>query len=743
VNLPVAGLLIGLLLPAQAQDEVDRARRLIEERRAAEAVDVLRPLTTPDSKNVAAFLALGDALKALRRNGEALAAYRRAGDLQPESIPALVGQAEMRARLRQFPASEEMYRKVLAADPQNLEARVGLARILSLQRKLDEALKEVQAVLAARPDHVDARIRLGWIRLWRHERDEAVKVFEALIADHPGHVEAALGLAAAEQARGNGFHAGNLLEALARLHPDNVDVLMALARSRARRGQSDDARQTLQRIGELDADHIEALQLGGELAIREERFAEAEKMYRRALELEPEDTGSRNGLATALRRQGRREEARYVYRRLLETDPDHANARIGLGWEYTWGREYEAAAAEFDHVLKRDPLNIDALAGLARVRYLQGRWRDSQELYERALQADPWDEAVIDGHARVRQARESRARFAYLHAEEFERDQAQELDTLRLRTDALSLSWRKQLSAATGIEVEARSTFTREINRASDSDNYDIRHLALYAGARHQAAEHWTFGAKAGAGRFDDARSGGTWSFDGSETFLEAQLWASGDWDGHLLTFAWARSPLVIKAFPSDELDVLTVATTTVRYDSPWLKDGLTPEGHENRIAAEMFYSFYSDDNERFGLDVMLQHSWLYDGGWRLGPLVRFRLGMYDEDVAFYYSYDRQIRLSAGFEVDYQPPGEWSARARYQATSTETEERVNPGSHLFDPTQPIDLTEKTVSTDGHAIDAHVTWTPGGSTRAGLDGVYTWDNDHYITWALGVYVELGF
>jgi tetratricopeptide (TPR) repeat protein len=518
---------------------------------------------------------------------------------------------------------------------------------------------------------------------------------------------------------------------------------MAVARSRVQRGQSHAAMETLQRIGELDADHLEAHLLAGELAIRDERFGEAETLYRRALEMEPEDMGARTGLATALRRQGKREEARYVYRRLLETDPDHVNARIGLGWEYTWEGSYEAAAAEFDYVVTRDPKNVDALAGLARVRQLEGRWKESQELYERALAADPWDDAAMLGHEQIRRARESRLRLSVLHAEEFERDQVEEIDTINLVTDAIGLSWRKQLSAATAIDVEARTSFIREVNRVSDDDNYDIRHAALYAGARHQLAAHWTFGARAGVGRFDDNGSGGAWSFDSAETFVEAALWASGEWDGHAVAFSWTRSPLVIKDFPSTELDILSIGTTAVRYESPWMKDGLTPEYHENKVIAEMYYAAYSDDNEKLGLDAQLRHAWLYDGGWRVGPLVRFRLGLFDEDVAFYYSYDRQVRLTAGAQVEYEPLGEWSFNARYQATATETKERVNPGSHLFDPTQPIDLTETTISTDGHAIDGKVTWVPSSSTRLGLEAGYTWDNDHYITWVVGLFGEIGF
>lgn len=725
------------------QDDVDRARRLIDERKAAEALEILRPLTAPDSKNAPAFLALGEALRQLRKFGEALAAYRRAEELNPDSTPAAAGQAMMHARLRQFPDSEAKYRRVLEKDPASLEARVGLAWVLSLQRKLDDALAEVQKALATAPDHADSLVRLGWIRLWRHERDPAAAAFERVLARRPGDVEAALGLAAVELARGRTYKAGELLEALARLHPDNVDVLMALARVQARRGMTHSSSQTAKRVVELERNHVEALLLQGELAIRDGRFTDGEAFYRRAMALEPEDMGARTGLATALRRQGRREEAKAVYRSVLEKDPDHVNARIGLGWEMTWEGEYEAGASEFDRVLARDPRNTDALAGLARVRHLQGRWSESQELYERALATDPWDDASLEGHAMVRRARESRVRLSFLHAEEFERDQQVELDTLQLVTNVLTATWRKRLSPETAFDVEARWALTREHNRVSSDDNYDIDHLALIAGARHRLADHWTIAGRVGFGEFENHDSRGTWRFPSDETFVEATASVSYDWSDHALSLAWSRSPLVIKDFPSFDLDVLTLSGAVLRYESAWWKDGLTPEWHENQVEATVGTTSYSDDNSRFGFDATFRHRWHYDSGWRMGPLLRLRYAGFDDDVAFYYSFDRQTRLTAGLQVEYERPGAWSLAARYQATHTVTEERVNPGSHLFDPTLPIDTREATVTVDGHAIDARVTWIGSDSLKAGADGVYSWDNDHYITWAVGLYVEVGF
>lgn len=736
-------LLVSLSTAQEGQDAIQRARALIDDRRPAEAVEILKPLTAPESTNGPAFLALGDAHRALRRFGEALAAYRRAGELMPDALDPVAGQAAMHSRLRQFSDAERKFRQVLEARPADHETRVGLAWTLSLQRKLDEALAEVEKVLAAAPDHADARIRLGWIRLWRHERDEAVRVFEKVLAGRPGDVEAGLGLVAAEQARGRTYVASQIAETLLRLHPDNGDVLMAVARTRVRLQRWAEAEEAARKVAQLDRGHVESLLLLGEVAMHQGRFADAEANYRRALEAEPEDVGARTGLATALRRQGRREEAKGVYRSVLQGDPDHVASRIGLGWEFIWEGLYADAEPEFNRVLARDSRNTEALAGLARLRQLQGRWSESQELYERALATDPWDEPALEGNTQVRKLRESRVRFTATHGEEFERDQVNELETIRLVTDAFTATWRKRISPETALEADARLVLTREINRVSGTDNYDIRHLAAAIGVRHAVADHWTAGGRVGAGRLDDSGSEGTWSFESGETFVEGSAWVSGAWSDNTVTVSWARTPLVIKDFPSFDLDVLAVDTVAAAYDSWWWKDGLTPSWHENRAEVTLEYAAYSDDNRRWNVDAVFNHRWVYDNGWKAGPLVRFRYASFDEDVAFYYSYDHQARMTIGARVDYEPPGAWTFGARYQATRYVTDERVNPGSHLFDPTLPIDTTEKTVTVGGHAIDARLAWQPNDSTRAGADAWYSWDNDHYITWSAGLFLEVGF
>jgi len=742
-----AALVLFLPLPAVAQqgpqEDLKRARALIEEKKASEALEILRPLSLAPTADADVFMALGDALRLLRKYDDALKAYRRVEESRPDAADVIRVEAMLHARLRQFPASEEKYRRLLARNPKDLEARVGLAWTLSLQRKMDEALAEVTRALDEKPDFVDARIRLGWIRLWRHERREADAAFTRVLADHPGDVEAALGLAAVDLAQGRLATAEGHMMALARLHPKNVDVITALARVQMQRGHAKDAEATARRVVEMQEDSIEAMMLLGELSIRAERFSEGEKFYRQALELEPEDVAARTGLATALRRQGKREEAKEAYRVVLEKDPEHPNARIGLGWEFAWEGDYPSATAEFERVLTRDPKNVDALAGLARVRFWQGRWSESEDLYERAVTADPWDDAARQGYDQALRAHESRAAFAFRHAEEFERDPETGRDVLQLVTNLFSAAWRKRLSPETSFDVEARATYLREFNLILHDDNYQVDHYALYAGIQHRLADHWSVTGRLGLGQFTNHDSRGLWRLPSGDDFLEAGVSATGEWSDHVLSLSWTRSPLVIKDFPTTDLDVLALDEVALHYTSPWWKDGLTPDWHENQVEVTLPVTWYSDGNSKYGLDAILRHRWVYDNGWKIGPLVRVRYATFEEDVAFYYSFDAQLRLTIGAQAEYEEPGVWSFFARYQATDSRSDESVNPGSQLFNPAAPIVERSTTVDIDGHLLEARVFRFVGDSMKAGVEASYSRDNTHYVTWGAGLFLEVRF
>ncbi|MBC7854199.1 MAG: tetratricopeptide repeat protein [Pirellulaceae bacterium] len=80
---------------------------------------------------------------------------------RPNSIPARLMRADIRAREVNFRAAEREYREVLALSPGNLEARLRRALMLMHDHQIQEAIQEYRICLQAAPQEVRAQMGLA------------------------------------------------------------------------------------------------------------------------------------------------------------------------------------------------------------------------------------------------------------------------------------------------------------------------------------------------------------------------------------------------------------------------------------------------------------------------------------------------------------------------------------------------------------------------------------------------------
>jgi tetratricopeptide (TPR) repeat protein len=92
---------------------------------------------------------------------EAVAAYRKALDLNPDAAGALVNLGTIYYRQRKFPEAEEYYRAAIAADPAYPLAQFNLGNLYDEQGRLPEALKHYRRALELNPNYADAHFNLA------------------------------------------------------------------------------------------------------------------------------------------------------------------------------------------------------------------------------------------------------------------------------------------------------------------------------------------------------------------------------------------------------------------------------------------------------------------------------------------------------------------------------------------------------------------------------------------------------
>jgi tetratricopeptide (TPR) repeat protein len=92
---------------------------------------------------------------------QAVAAYQKVLELNPEAAGALVNLGTIYYRQRQFPEAEQHYLEAIAADPDYPLAQFNLGNLCDEQGRTEEALDHYRRALVLNPNYADAHFNLA------------------------------------------------------------------------------------------------------------------------------------------------------------------------------------------------------------------------------------------------------------------------------------------------------------------------------------------------------------------------------------------------------------------------------------------------------------------------------------------------------------------------------------------------------------------------------------------------------
>ena len=394
---PVA--LVGMCLVALASRQTEAAVQM-----ASAAV-----ASAPDL--VAAWVALGQALKAAERHEEAAKAYEHAIRLDGMNALARLGLGELKIASGRPEEAVAEFELALKRRPALIAAHLGLGNALACMGRNEEALERYEAALALRPRLAEgefaagfALARLGrakeaetryrravaarpdfaaaWINLGSLLREQGKDVFaeaalRRAIGLRPDLVSAWLNLAILERERCRPEAAETYLRKAFALNPSQVETLVAWCQFRVAERDVAGAWGWLRWALVRNPDFDEAVNLHGILLHLESRFAEAVETFERAEALGNRAAASNRG--NSLLDLGRMREALAAHHAAVERDPSSAGAKYNLAltqlrlgdWERGW-TGYEARW-QFHEVHRRPRF------------FKQARWRGEELRGERVL----------------------------------------------------------------------------------------------------------------------------------------------------------------------------------------------------------------------------------------------------------------------------------------------------------------------------------------------------------------------
>jgi len=346
--------------PESEEVVLNLARLYAESGDVQHAAKVIEAVPVTDRSPRMEF-ALGAAYDQLKQPKDAIAAYRRANDMEPGDAHTIDALAQALLNDNQLDEALKQYKDLSQADPENAEALVHIGEIQRRQGKYEDALATIRAAQKKDANNLEAGYNEGLLLDVLGRFDEAAQTAERMV-DLTSHANGAY---TTEEKNNRGI----FLERLGAIYHEQ--------------NKPDQAVAAYQKM----------IDMGGDMAIRgyqgqvdayrdSKQFDKAIDVSRKAVEADPKSREFKLMLASELADQGKADEGLALAKGLLDnTDSDRA-IWLALGQIDVRLRRWKDAEEAFNKASTLTTKKEDRLYLL----FLRGEWAERQKHYETAEQ---------------------------------------------------------------------------------------------------------------------------------------------------------------------------------------------------------------------------------------------------------------------------------------------------------------------------------------------------------------------
>ncbi len=325
------------------------------------ALQRLKPLLKPDSKDAAAWIAAGRAHTQLADFKAADDAFARAKALRPQDAQTRRELARSQLARGNVDASLSELES-LAGGPNEDAAQALLDLVPALIQRQDwtRALAAADKLVGLQPGQPQPELLRGQIFYMRGDNASARAAFEAALKKEPGFVLAVQRLAEIDLTEGKSTAARQRFEALLKRQPKSVPALLAMAEiTRMEGGSPTQLQAWLDKAVEAGPQDpqawLGALQLDQRAGVLPAWLARAQ----RAAAALPMDADIQTELGRALQANGDNQQALRVLRQAADLRPQAALPRLLLADALAANRDIAGARKAVNQALALDPNSFE------------------------------------------------------------------------------------------------------------------------------------------------------------------------------------------------------------------------------------------------------------------------------------------------------------------------------------------------------------------------------------------------
>jgi tetratricopeptide (TPR) repeat protein len=344
--------------PGSEDTALNMARLYTEQGDVKRAAQVLNDLPAEDKTSKTEFV-LGSTYDRLKDTKDAIAAYRRSLDLEPDNLDAERALAKALLDDNQLTPALQSYKDISAGDPTDAESYLRISEIERRQGNYEDALATLKKAKSLVSDLLEVSYQEGLLDDALGRYDDAAQIFEKLVADS----EHTSGQYSDSEKNNRSI----FLERLAIVYGEQ--------------NQTDKAIATYQKMADLGGDYADHAYESEVDTYREaHQYDKATQVAREAVAKEPKNRAVKLMLALQLTDNGQADEGIAMARSLLNKTPADLEVYRQLANIYTRLRRWKEASEAIDQADQLSSKPDDKLY----IHFLRGTLFERQKLYPEA-----------------------------------------------------------------------------------------------------------------------------------------------------------------------------------------------------------------------------------------------------------------------------------------------------------------------------------------------------------------------
>ena len=350
-----------------------------------------------------AWLLKGELLNFAQKDADgAVAAFRKALDLEPAHVGAHMAIIANRLRMRDVAAARAQADALRARQPQHPYTILADTQLAFLDGKSEKAREIVQPLLKAFPESPGVLILAGAVEAQLGSLELASKHFGKAMSVNPSLDVPRLNLAEVEIRQGQFTKALATLAPLLSANPPAPAALSLAGDAEARRGNADSAERYFVAAARRDPGNVKVQTAAAvsRLAGRDPAAALADL---RGLAEKSADTYADEALLAVHMKRREYDKALQVLERMQKKAPGKAAHLDMLGRLHLARKDYPAARAAFEKALSLDPALFASVSSLAMLDVVEGQQARAVERLQAAIKANPKNAAAMMALADLRQ----------------------------------------------------------------------------------------------------------------------------------------------------------------------------------------------------------------------------------------------------------------------------------------------------------------------------------------------------